>query len=178
MGTDVIVLNGVSSSGKSSIARCLQSVLSPSWLTFGIDSLIQAMPLEIHGHRAGMTIGSDGTVVVGSEFRRLEMAWHHGLAATARAGAGIIVDDVFLGGGASQARLRSSQDGLAVLWVAVHCDTSVAVAREMARGDRVLGLAASQSELVHVGVDYDVHVDTTHTSSMDCARTIAAHVVA
>jgi chloramphenicol 3-O phosphotransferase len=42
--TQVIVLNGGSSSGKSGIARCLQTVLPEPWLVFGVDTLIQAMP--------------------------------------------------------------------------------------------------------------------------------------
>jgi chloramphenicol 3-O phosphotransferase len=37
-------------------------------------------------------------------------------------------------------------------------------------------MAASQAELVHRGVAYDLEVDTTHTESMECARTIAARL--
>jgi len=40
----VIVLNGGSSSGKSGIARCLQAVLPDPWLTFGTDTLVDALP--------------------------------------------------------------------------------------------------------------------------------------
>ena len=42
--TQVIVLNGGSSSGKSSIARALQDVLPGRWLTFGTDVLAEALP--------------------------------------------------------------------------------------------------------------------------------------
>jgi chloramphenicol 3-O phosphotransferase len=38
-------------------------------------------------------------------------------------------------------------------------------------------MAASQAEVVHRGVVYDLEVDTTHTESLECARTIAAHVL-
>jgi len=38
-------------------------------------------------------------------------------------------------------------------------------------------MAASQAELVHQGVAYDLEVDTTHTEALPCARTIAARVV-
>jgi chloramphenicol 3-O phosphotransferase len=37
-------------------------------------------------------------------------------------------------------------------------------------------MAASQAEMVHRGVVYDLEVDTTHTESLDCARAIAAQV--
>lgn len=42
--TRVIVLNDGSSSGKSGIVRCLQSVLPDPRLALGVDSLIEAMP--------------------------------------------------------------------------------------------------------------------------------------
>lgn len=63
-----------------------------------------------------------------------------------------------------------------MLWVGVRCESTVAAGREIARGDRIQGMAASQAEAVHQGVVYDVEVDTTHTESLVCARTIAAHV--
>jgi chloramphenicol 3-O phosphotransferase len=66
--------------------------------------------------------------------------------------------------------------GLAVLWVGVRCDSAVAAAREAARGDRIPGMAVSQANVVHAGVSYDLEVDTTHTESLACARTIAARV--
>jgi chloramphenicol 3-O phosphotransferase len=37
-------------------------------------------------------------------------------------------------------------------------------------------MAASQANVVHEGVFYDLEVDTTRTESLVCARTIAAHV--
>jgi chloramphenicol 3-O phosphotransferase len=67
-------------------------------------------------------------------------------------------------------------DGLDVVWVGVRCDAQVAAGREMARGDRVRGMAAVQADLVHRGVMYDVEVDTTHTESIVCAETIAARL--
>jgi Chloramphenicol phosphotransferase-like protein len=41
---EAIVLNGGSSSGKSSLARSLQNRLGPTWLTLGVDDLIRALP--------------------------------------------------------------------------------------------------------------------------------------
>jgi hypothetical protein len=92
METQVIVLNGGSSSGKSGIARCLQAVLPDPWLVFGVDTLIEAMPGP-SGTDAGLEYGAGGEVVVGPEFRALEAAWITGIAAMARAGARIIVDE-------------------------------------------------------------------------------------
>lgn len=175
MTPQVIVLNGGSSSGKSGIARCLQAVLPDPWLAFGTDTLVDAMPASMRGSE-GIEFAPDGGVSVGPEFRTLEAAWIEGIATMARAGARVIVDEVFLGGAASQQRWRKSLGDLGVLWVGVRCDSTVAAGRETARGDRVTGMAASQAEVVHDGVLYDMEVDTTNTESLDCARAIAARV--
>ncbi len=171
--TRVIVLNGGSSSGKSGIARCLQAVLPEPWLTLGVDTLIDAMPSTVDD---GIDFASDGGVNVGSGFQRLENAWMAGVAAMVRAGARVIVDDAFLGGAESQRRWREALDGLEVLWVGVHCDGVVAAGREMARGDRVAGMAEAQAEAVHRGVVYDFEVDTGLNEALVCAREIAARI--
>jgi chloramphenicol 3-O phosphotransferase len=168
----VIVLNGGSSSGKSGIARCLQTVLPDPWLVLGVDTLVQAMSKS----GVGIEFAPDGAAIVSPAFRALEAAWTEGVAVMARAGARVILDEVFLGAAASQRRWRNALDGLDVLWVGVRCQSAAAAAREVARGDRVTGIAASQAEVVHEGVVYDLEVDTTHTESLDCARAIAAHV--
>ncbi|HEX6351721.1 chloramphenicol phosphotransferase CPT [Actinophytocola sp.] len=172
----VIVLNGGSSSGKSGIARCLQAVLPRPWLTMAIDSLIEAMPPAMEGSDAGIEVAAGGEVSIGAEFRALEAAWMEGVAAMVRAGAPVIVDDVFLGGAASQERWRKALVGLDVLWVGVRCESAVASARELGRGDRARGMAAAQAEMVHHDVIYDLEVDTTHTEALTCARVIAARV--
>jgi chloramphenicol 3-O-phosphotransferase len=53
VSTQVIVLNGGSSSGKTAIARCLKATLDGPWLTLGIE------------------ITSAGEARVGPEFRTL-----------------------------------------------------------------------------------------------------------
>jgi chloramphenicol 3-O phosphotransferase len=172
MTTQVIVLNGGSSSGKSGIVRCLQAVLPDPWLVFAIDTLVESMPASLQA----ALVAPDGGVSVGPEFRTLQLAWREGVAATARAGARIIIDDVFLGGGESREEWRKVLAGLDVLWAGVRCEAAVAAGREIARGDRVRGMAEQQAEQVHRGMVYDVEVDTTHTESLECARTIAKAV--
>lgn len=172
----MIVINGASSSGKSGIVKCLQAILPDPWLALGVDMLILATPTLSPTSATGIDFGSGGKIVVGPEFRALEAAWMTGIAAMAQAGARVIVDEVFLGGGQSQARWQQALGSLPVLWVGVRCDPAVAANREIARGDRIIGMAASQANVVHQGVDYDLEVDTTHAESMACAQAIAAHV--
>ncbi|MDG9716051.1 chloramphenicol phosphotransferase CPT [Streptomyces sp. DH24] len=176
MSTQVIVLNGGSSSGKTGISRCLQAILPTPWIALGVDDLVARLPPSLTASGSGIAFGQQGEVEVGAGFREIEAAWTAGIAAMARAGARVIIDDVFLGGAASQQRTRERLAGLDVLWVGVRCDAETAAGRELARGDRTVGMAASQAEIVHEGVVYDVEVDTSKTEALECARTIAAAV--
>jgi chloramphenicol 3-O phosphotransferase len=173
-GSQVIVLNGASSAGKTSIARCLQSMMTTPWLLLGIDDLIRAMPDQGIEDGSLLHIGETGQVEVGPGWRDLEASWYVGVAAIAASGTGIIVDEVLLDGGRSQERLRTAFGRLRVLWVGVECDRDVARAREALRPDRVAGMAESQAAVVHEGVAYDLIVDTSHTSSESCAARILA----
>lgn len=173
MATQVILLNGGSSSGKSGIARCLQVILPQPWLTFGVDTLIEAMPSSAKTSDEGIEFAPDGRVKTGDTFRKLDAAWSLGIAAMARAGTHIIIDEAFISQAAAQERWRAALAGLEVLWVAVRCESRVAEGREIARGNRVSGMAKLQADLVHQGVTYDIEVDTTTSEAIECARIIA-----
>jgi chloramphenicol 3-O phosphotransferase len=175
--TQVIVLNGGSSAGKSTIARALQDVLPGLWLTFGTDVLAGALPGRGDDPRSGLVLQPDGTVTVTPVFRAIQDIWYQGLAAMASRGAFLILDEVFLAGGAGQQRLQTLLGDLDVLWVGVHCDPAVAASREAARPDRIRGMALTQAVAVHAGVGYDVAVDTTNCAAIDCARQIAEAAV-
>lgn len=170
-----IILNGGSSSGKTSIAAILQNLLPEPWLRFSIDDLIDTMPSSLLASSDGVGIGSDGAVRPGAAFRRLESAWMQGIAAIIHGEAPVIIDEVFLAGTEGRQRWERILAHLAVLWVGVHCDAEVA---EQRRPDRVRGMAEHQAAAVHVGTTYDVTVDTTHWSSEDCARSIVQRIEA
>ena len=60
---DVIILNGGSSSGKTTLAKHLQNSLSAPWLRFSIDDLVDALPHAMVDENGGITFGSDGSVM-------------------------------------------------------------------------------------------------------------------
>jgi chloramphenicol 3-O phosphotransferase len=169
----VIVVNGGSSSGKTSIVRQVQGLLAEPWLAASIDDFVDSLPPALQDSADGFGVTAGGAVVVGEAFSRLEAAWMAGIAATSRAGAPVIVDDVFLGGAASQRRWRAALAELPVAFVGVHCEPAVAGRREASRPDREPGMAVRQATAVHRDVVYDVEVDTTRNSAADCAAGIA-----
>jgi chloramphenicol 3-O phosphotransferase len=94
----VIVLNGASSSGKSSITLELQRLLPRPFLAFGVDTLVAALPPASSTREPGIFFGSDGAVALRRPFRQLKHAWYQGLAAIAGDDVGVIIDEVLLGG--------------------------------------------------------------------------------
>jgi chloramphenicol 3-O phosphotransferase len=175
---NVIVLNGGSSSGKSTLAPYLQRSLPGIWLVLGVDDLIRALSFGPSDTSAGgsLSFGPDGSITVGDRFRRAESAWRDGIAAIATAGIEVILDEVFLNGGESQARLADSLRKLTIVWVGVRCDPEVAQDRELQRGDRIHGMAVDQALRVHEGVCYDFVVDTTTRAPHECAKDITEYV--
>ncbi len=171
MGT-IILLNGGSSSGKTTLAKALQASLPNAWLHFGIDDLIDAMPSSMLVSESGILFDSNGEVVPGENFRILEWAWMNGIAEMAKQGANLLIDDVLLSGASGQMRWQSAMQGLTVLWVGVHCHPETAAERELSRPDRTVGMAVSQARVVHQGVRYDCTVDTSVMSLDECVQII------
>jgi chloramphenicol 3-O phosphotransferase len=177
VAAQVVVLNGGSSSGKSSLARELVQLLPGTWLRLNVDTLVDALPPGFDSVEGGLVLGPDGSVTPGPEFARVEAAWMRGVA-TIAAEVPVVVEDGFLGGPVGQQRWREALAGLAVVWVGVRCDPEVAESRERARGDRTVGMARAQAEAVHAGVDYDLEVDTGSASPAGAAGVVATAVLA
>lgn len=173
-GPHVLVLNGGSSSGKSTLARALQVSLDGVWLRLGVDTLVDAAPPRLLG-AGGLELGSDGSVSPGAAFDAAERQWRTGIAAMAAAGAHVLVEDNFVSGPVSQQRWQAALRGLPVGWVGVRCSAAVAATREQARGDRTPGMASRQAELVHGGVRYDVELDSTSTTPAELASVVKEH---
>lgn len=169
-----VVLNGASSSGKTSIARTMQEQLGGWWLHFGIDTLITATPPRMFGTIDGHSIGDDGSISIGPGWRTAHDRWRAAMRSLIEAGADVILDEVFLEGVRDQERWRHTLRGMRVSWVGVRCDIEVAVAREAARNDRAPNLARAQSNIVHQGVSYDAEVDTTTMTAVDSAQRLIA----
>jgi chloramphenicol 3-O phosphotransferase len=185
---DVIILNGASSSGKSSIARELQAIFSENYLHIGIDSFIAMMPekvnaLEFSDKRAdGFYFTSEdlnGATVqriqCGDYGKKINQVYHSTVKHLADSGIRIIVDDV-MNGGIEQNQWKSVLGSTSTLFVGVHCSLKVLTEREKCRNDRFQGSAAEQVTRVHEGVKYDLEVSTTTNSARDCAQIIATYI--
>jgi chloramphenicol 3-O phosphotransferase len=177
----VIVLNGASSSGKSTLAKALQARLDGPWLGVGIDTVVFALPkayldLPLWGEVFRYVPAEPGSaapfrIQTGELGMRLVRGLHRMVAALAAEGHDVVVDHVLLEPG----WLADLLDGLAgheVVVVGVRCPVDVLVERERDRRDRTIGQAAAQHDVIHRG-GYDVEVDTSVLSPDEAAEVIA-----
>ena len=67
VSTDVIVVNGGSSSGQSGIVRCLKAILPQPWLNIGVDDLVDRLPPALLGSGSGISFGPAGMVALQAE---------------------------------------------------------------------------------------------------------------
>ena len=70
------------------------------------------------------------------------------------------------------ANWTSALSGVPALWVRAECPLAVCEGRERDRGDRQLGLARGQYASVHLGVAYDMVIDTQDVPPEENARFI------
>ncbi|WP_175835342.1 chloramphenicol phosphotransferase CPT family protein [Burkholderia anthina] len=158
----IIVVNGPSSSGKSTLSRCLRDELPEHHLHIELDAFRNMEP--------------DGYWDVDTQLAQVRVAaLCRAINATAatysRHGQAVIVDHVL----SNDAWHYMLEDlvGFPVFIVGVFCSLEKLLERENMRGNRQIGLAASQFESIHAGRHYDHVVDTSSSSALACAQSIA-----
>ncbi|MES2951744.1 MAG: AAA family ATPase [Pseudomonadota bacterium] len=165
---NIIVLNGTSSSGKTSLARALQARMRAPIQHVQLDAFRR---MEPNGYW-DVSYQQDPALEA-MKHAALCRAMHAALSEYARHGIDVIFDTV-LWHREDWRYLLEDLDALPVYLVGVNCELEELVRREHARGDREAGLAAGQFKAIHTGKVYDFQVDTSGTSTEDCAGEVLA----
>jgi len=163
----VILLNGPSSAGKSTLARALQGRLDVPFLRFSLDFLLfggEVLP-ERRDH--------EGPFAWSSMRPRLFDGYYRCLFALARAGNNLVVD-LIIETTKQKRRLIEELGRLDVFYVGLHCPLPELERRERARGDRHMGDARRDLEFVHVFGPYDFEVNSSLSPECNAERIIAA----
>jgi chloramphenicol 3-O phosphotransferase len=170
----VILLNGVGSAGKSSIAKALQTITAQPFLHVAMDAFLDMMPARYWDHPDGLTfetVQQDGkpSVVIrsGPVAERLMRGMRQSIAAMAHQGNNLIVDDVLVENELTEYRALLAD--FTFRTVGVFAPLDVLETRERERGDRLIGLSRWQYDLVHQGKRYDLELDTSNSTPMECA---------
>lgn len=185
----LIVLNGPSSAGKTSIVTALQGIWPRPLFASGIDAFIIGWPeshVDLPGED-GTTATRSGIGIVaglgpapswipefGDEFHAVMRHAHEMWGAMSRTGIDLVIDHVICDATMREQARSSLVDAF---WVGVTCDVDELVRRETARGDRYIGFASGTSAAVHHDMSYDLVIDTTSTSAETLARLIYDAVI-
>jgi len=172
----IILLNGTSSSGKTSIVRALQNMLEEPYLEAGIDKFIWMLPpryLERPLWDDVLGLASQA----GETGHTLVLGMHQAIEALAQSGNNVIADHVLVEEIWWQDCIRRFSD-LPVFLIGVRCPLETVEQREKARRNRTLGQARAQLGVIHGRGIYDLDVDTSRYSAEECASQIVARVKA
>lgn len=173
----IVLLNGTTSSGKSSILRHLQATLDGPFLDAGIDKFIWMLPERYLSERELWDTVLGHAAYAGPLGRRLFSGMHHAIAALARAGNHLLADHVLVEPGWVRECAELLSDLPAHL-IGVRCPLEVVEQRERERGDRTLGQARKQFDLAHAHGIYDLEIDTSLASPEACAAQIREYLAA
>lgn len=149
----IILLNGTSSAGKSTLAKALRERLEPQFCFYASDQLADAgfRPVQPEARTAEREKFFDG--------------FHRSIPAFAAAGLDLLVEHII--------EEQSWADDLVKLlspfdtfWIGVHAPLSELERREQLRGDRKIGEAAYHLK-THSFCKYDVEVDSMQSISQN-----------
>lgn len=190
----VIILNGPSSVGKTSIQKALQKLSQKTFLRVGIDTffdgLIEEPDLSAFQQEKkfeqytsegefirGVVLSTDGdghplvTLNVGSAGNRIIFGMHRAIAAYAQTGNNLIVDYI-LYDSSWLPDLAQALSGFKTYLIKVHAPLEVIESREKIRNTSPVGHARSHYNTVHNNMVYDLSLDTSVCSPEECAAQI------
>jgi chloramphenicol 3-O phosphotransferase len=182
----IIILNGVPRSGKSSIVAEIQATFDGLWMNLGVDRFMQCTPAR---YLPGIGLRPGG------ERQDLEplvailySAMYESIAAHSRLGLNVLVD---VGHHDAYAIPRSILSdcarrliGLPVLFVGVRCPIEIIMERRRNTAQNAESSAGSLAPLpvslwqreVHIPGIYDLEIDTSLLTSRACAEVIRQHL--
>jgi len=163
----IILLNGASSAGKSTLCRTIQAQIDEPFLRFSLDFLMFGN--NVLPPRRDET----GPFSWAALRPNLFEGYFRCLPALAHAGNNLVIDYII--------ETREQLDTLVqcighldVFFVGVHCPLPELERRERLRGDRGVGDARRDFEIVHTFSAYDLEVDSSQSPEIVAAEIIAA----
>jgi chloramphenicol 3-O phosphotransferase len=190
----ILILNGPSSSGKTSIQKAFQKKSDHLFLRIGIDSFFDELLPEpdisrlqeekrfdqktsLGEYIRGITLEEDATgapiipLHIGPAGDRVMRGMHRSMATYAKAGNNLIVDYILYKAEYLD-DLISSLKGRKVYWIGVFAPLDIIEQREKARGTSPAGHARSHYQSCHQNVSYDLELNTEKTTPEELAEEI------
>ncbi|HEY8189545.1 MAG TPA: AAA family ATPase [Micavibrio sp.] len=156
-----IILNGPSSAGKSTLARAIQAKASEQSdyvLHFTMDAFLEMIP--------------KGVAITPKNFPNMVTAIADCAAVLLDSDHNLVIDTVFKPEALN--RLRGRLQEFNAVAVGVDAPLAVREEREKTRGDREIGLTASQEGTIHGNTRYDLKLDTSKITPEGAADQVIA----
>ena len=163
----IVLINGASSAGKSTLAKAFQAQIDDPFLRFSLDLLL------FGGEVLPARRDSTGAFSWATMRPRLFEGYYGCLAALAAAGNNLVADHII----ETQRqfdRLIQSLMPFDVFYVGLRCPIPELERRERQRGDRRIGDARRDYELVDQFGPYDVELDATLPAEANATSLVAA----
>ena len=186
----IIILNGPSAAGKSSIQKELQKIMPQPYLALGIDNLFSALcPDEytIGEKPQGFdqklirwveVISQNGKpripLFIGPEGKKIIQGMIGAIKAYADAGNNLVIDYIQYDPAWTK-QLKKTLKKHKVIWVKVDIPLETLEEREKARGTSPVGHARSHYHSVYQDINYSLSVNTKTMRPKDCARLIKTY---
>ena len=184
----VIILNGPSASGKSSIQKDFQYIMMPNlWIKLGIDNLFdKPMPdinldnlqfwqtkNQIRWVETTQDANQNAiiTLFTGPDGEKVAYGMNSAIAEYAKAGCNIIVDYIAYKKEWAD-DLRNKLKNIKSYWVKVNIPLSILEEREVARGTSPKGHARSHYDFVYWDLKYDLEVNPDKENTTEIAKQI------
>jgi chloramphenicol 3-O phosphotransferase len=177
----LIILNGGSSSGKTSLAQEFQEHVPECWLHLGIDHFWYAIPhsqldmqqVRPEYHTWDVVIEDDGlewfSLTPGPLLTKAMHARYRAIKVYLDEGINIVSDDLIWTRDWLVDFLQVF-DGYEVWLVGVHVSDEEGARRETERGDRLIGANRGSARAAHADMEYDFDIDTTGIPLPELAR--------
>lgn len=184
----VIILNGPSAAGKSSLQKSIQRLAPVPFLSVGIDNFFNDLFPDEHGklgiksdtdfgHDLRWVTITDNLVYlhVGPQGQKIVHGMNKAIAAYAKTGNNVVVDYIMYEQSWLQDLLHELQ-GCPVYLVGVTVPLDILQAREQARSTSPIGHAGSHYDTVHAGNTYDLWIDNSQGTADEGATKILEFV--
>lgn len=165
----IILLHGVSSSGKSTIAKALLEWFPEIYCHLSVDTFFDMISTNRIFPAPGQMSG--GAILQANK------CFHSTIRTFADMGINCIADTVYIDQpffDFAYAEFAKMLTGYDVFIVHVHCNVDDLRKREEARGDRAVGQGEGQLASLHFSDVFDISVDTSANSAEECADMIAS----
>lgn len=162
-GGKILLLNGCSSAGKTTLATTLQSILEPPYMHLALDAFHQMLPDAVLADNRSFN----------PVWTPLIQGFHRAARAFVAVGFNVILDHVLVRDDRRQDFVAQFAD-CEVFLIGLQCPLEELERRERLRNDREPGLARWQYPRIHQAMCYDVEVNTSEYSPQACAAFVEA----